>query len=353
MTRRPSRRDEANHSEDSEEREFFQDHTVEVSNQVESAIDELYRPDSDWVEWPFPDLTALVGRNKPGDVVFINGFSGNGKTLFVTSSIKGWTAQGIKTYVLPLETRAHAFRKYMACQEIGLNPGILDSGRFLDMEPAIRSQWEKRLEAELRRQVLDDAVRGTLKIKGVSEINLARLYMAAEEAAGWEAKILVVDHIDHIAGGDGTNLHAESVRVNKAAKNIAEDYGLVVVFTSQMNNGSLAGRRDRLAQFGPPMPQDVFMGGHKRFVATTMIGLHRRLRDRGPYESQKDYLTALKRSRDGLAPAMDALAPRIMAVSVMKSRTSGENETLRAFLGVEHGVCVPLSPRDHLSASDL
>ena len=54
-----------------------------------------------------------------------------------------------------------------------------------------------------------------------------------------------------------------------------------MLFTSQMNNEMLKGGKDRLAQFAPPMPHHVYMGGDKRKIATGMIGLHRRLRDRG------------------------------------------------------------------------
>jgi hypothetical protein len=157
--------------------------------------------------------------------------------------------------------------------------------------------------------------------------------------------VLIVDHIDHIKGGDGSNLHAESVRVNKAAK-AREAIQPACLFTSQMNNDAMKGGRDRLAQFGPPMPHHVFMGGHKRFVSTGMIGLHRKLRDRHPTETEKEYQAALKKSRDGDLPVMDALAPNVMAVTYMKARNAGQREGHRAFLTVKHGVVSHLAERD-------
>lgn len=330
---------------------FDQDHDAETTTQVNAAVTNLGRPDDDWLEWPWPELTGLCGRMAPRDVWFVNAFSGNGKTLFVTSAIAAWLVTFTKVYVMPLETTAEDFRTYLACQAIGVDPGIVNGGGMLDLSVTTRLDWEKRLRAELNRQEFDRGLKEHLKVKGVEEINLARLMLAAEEAYEWGAKVLVVDHIDHIEGGDGKDLYTESTRVNKAAKRLAKKYDLTFLFTSQMNNEAVRGGRDRLAQFGPPMPHHVFMGAHKRMIATGMLGLHRKLRDPHEHETPDEYLAALKKSRDGTAPPMDALAPNIMAVTLMKSRNFGAREGNRAFLAVEHGRVTHLSERDRVSTT--
>jgi hypothetical protein len=136
------------------------------------------------------------------------------------------------------------------------------------------------------------------------------------------------------------------VRVNKAAHKLARKYGLTFLFTSQMNNESVKRGNDRLAQYGPPMTHHVFMGAHKRMVATGMIGLHRKLRDRLDMETEKEYHAALGKSRSGELPPMDALAPNIMAVTAMKLRNFGAREGNRCFLGVEHGALSHLAEKD-------
>jgi KaiC/GvpD/RAD55 family RecA-like ATPase len=327
---------------------FTEDHRAETSTQACDAIEALNRADTDWVPWPWPDLTALAGRMKPRDVWFVCGFSGNGKTLFVSSAIQTWIQQRIKVYVLPLENAADDFRIYLACQTVGIDPGIVNGGGLLDMTPGQREYWEGKIRAELERQMLDAGIHDYLKVKGVDSINLKRLRLAAEEAAKWGAQVLIVDHIDHIKGGDGKNLHAESTLVNQAAKDLAKEFNLVFVFTSQMNNDAIKGGRDRLAQYGPPMPHHVFMGGHKRFIATGMIGLHRKLRDPHDMETEKEYKAAMQRSRDGDSPPMDALAPNVMAVTLMKSRNFGAREGNRAFLAVSHGLVTHLSEKDRM-----
>ena len=328
---------------------FWADHEVETSQQVNEAVRRLDRPDDDWIDWPFPDLAALTGGMAPGDVWFVNSFSGNGKTTFVTSCIRSWIAAFQKTYVMPLETDAVDFRTYLACQSVGIDPGFVNGGG-LRGHPE-RQTWLKRINAELDRQQLDHGFREHVKIKGVDSINLARLQLATEEAVEWGAKILIVDHIDHIEGGAGRDLYAESVNVTKAAKKLANKHEILFLFTSQMNNEAMKGGRDRLAQFGPPMPHHVYMGAHKRMVATGMIGLHRKLREPHPDETPDDYRAAIKRSRDGELPPMDALEPGVMAVTQMKSRNAGGKEGNKCFLRVENGLVSHLPEKDKHSTT--
>ena len=332
---------------------FTADHEKETFDQTRSAIANLKRDDADWIPWPWPDLTALCGRMKPRDIWFVCGFSGNGKTLFVSSAIQGWIEERVKVYVMPLETSADDFRLYLACQKVGIDPGLVNGGGMMDMDAPLRAHWERVIEAEIDRQTTDPAMRRYVKIKGVNAVNLARLTMAAKEAADWGASILVVDHIDHIEadGKKGGHL-AESMAVVKGAHDLAKKFNLTFVFTSQMNNEAIkGGNGSRLAQYGPPQPTHVYMGSHKRQIATGMIGLHRRIRDRHPDESEKEFTDAIKQSRDGSAPPMDALQPGVMAVTAMKLRHAGQREGQRCYLAVAYGRVEHLPERDQHGTS--
>jgi len=327
---------------------FIADHEQETTAQVMSAIGNLKRDDADWIAWPWPDLTTLCGRLKPRDIWFVCGFSGNGKTLFVSSAIQGWIAARVKVYVMPLETSADDFRLYLACQRVGIDPGLVNGGGLLDMDAPLRAHWERLIEAEITRQATDPEMRRYVKIKGVNAVNLQRLTLAAKEAADWGASILVVDHIDHIeADGKRGGFLAESMAVVKASHDLARKHNLTFVFTSQMNNEAIkGGNGNRLAQYGPPQPTHVYMGSHKRQIATGMIGLHRRLRDQGPDETAKEYVESIKLSRDGSLPPMDALQPGVMAVTAMKLRHAGQREGQRAYLSVAYGRVEHLAERD-------
>jgi hypothetical protein len=320
----------------------FADPHTEAFDQVCDALDVVDRRPEQFLHFPFPDLAALAGGMAPGDVWYVCAFSGNGKTTFLSSAIDGWYAQGKRVYVLPLETRPKVFRTFWACQRLGIHPGDVLSGALASHPNC--AALRKQIRAELDRQIVGEMVE-RVRVKGVNAINTARLAHAVAEAAEWGADVVIVDHIDHIAGGDGSNLHAESVRVNHAMLDLAQDHGIILLAASQLNNASMAGGRDRLAQYGPPQPNHVFMGGHKRQVATGMIGLHRRLRDRAEDETIKEYKAAIQAARVGDAEPSTVLEPGVMAATAMKLRNYGARENQRVNLGVEQGRITHLPER--------
>lgn len=324
-----------------------QDAHVEASDQVCDALDLVDLPPEAFLRWPFPDLDALTGGMAPGDVWFACAFSGNGKTTFLSSAINHWYEQGKKVYVLPLETRPKVFRTFWACQRLGVHPGEVLSGAMTRWPNS--AECRQQIRDELHRQVEHPMI-DRVRVKAVPAINVARLSYAVQEAAEWGADVIVVDHIDHIAGGDGSSLHAESVRVNHATLELAQQYEIALLCASQLNNEMLSGSRDRLAQYGPPQPNHVFMGGHKRQVCTGMIGLHRKLRERGPTETVKEYKAALSEARGGEEP-MAMLEPNTMAVTAMKLRNFGDRENQRCFLGVQRGRVASIAERDRYSTS--
>jgi hypothetical protein len=285
----------------------------------------------------------------PGDVWFVCAFSGNGKTTYLSSVIDGWYEQGRKVYVLPLETRPQVFRTYWACQRLGIHPGDVLSGALAQHSHG--HEIRKRIRDELHRQV-EAPMRDRVRVSSASAINVARLTHAVEEARDWGADVVIVDHIDHIAGGDGSNLHAESYRVNHAALELAQREEIILLCASQLNNEMLRNSRDRLAQYGPPQPHHVFMGGHKRQIATGMIGLHRKLRDRRHDEDAKQYKIAMHDARNGDAEPTTMLEPATMAVTAMKLRNFGQRENQRVFLGVDQGRVISIPERDRYGTTN-
>jgi hypothetical protein len=320
----------------------------ELASQICDALALVDLPPDAFLHWPFGELDALSGGMAPGDVWFVCAFSGNGKTTFLSSALDAWFAAGKRVFVMPLETRPKVFRTYWACQRLGIAPGEVLSGALNTHPYGI--EIRKRIREELHLQ-FESPMRDLVNVTPVRAVNVARLTRAVDEAYDWGADVLIVDHIDHVAGGDGTNLHAESVRVNHAALDLAQEHNLVLLAASQLNNAAMVGGRDRLAQYGPPQPNHVFMGGHKRQIATGMIGLHRKLRDRNADEDPKAYKLAIHEARLGDAEPSTALAPGIMGVTAMKLRNFGQRENQRVYLGVEHGRVVTLNEKDRYGTS--
>jgi KaiC/GvpD/RAD55 family RecA-like ATPase len=335
---------------------FSAPHMVEASDQIISAkINLLRRPDEDWIDFPWPELARLCGVGtlpgamKPRDIWMIVGFSGNGKTLVVTSMIEWWASVGVKVYAMPLENAPDDFRLYMACQKVGLDPGIVNSGGLRWMAKEDRERWEALIDAELDRQLFDPVLREMLKVKGVDAITPARLKMAAEEASDWGAKVCIVDHMDQMEVAAGQTAVSQSQLIGQTMKTLAKRHELCWLATSQLNNEAVRGGRDFLAQFGPAQPHHILNGSHKRNIATGIINIHRKIRARRDGETAKDFAKAIRASQRGDAPVMDALEPGTMAMTLMKGRNNGGKETHRIFLGVEHGRIRSLydrNPRD-------
>ena len=303
---------------------------IETSDQVSEALADLRRHPDTFIRWPWAALDHMTGGLSKGDVHYVVAFSGIGKTTFVSSATNRWLDAGKKVYVLPLETQPKRFRTYLACQRVGVKPGDAFSGELRARNDPALEPLKQALLAQGREPLSDH-----LRVHGTPEINVKRFETACEEAADWGADIVIVDHIDHIEGGDGTNLVAESVKVNRKALEFAQQMGLLMVLCSQLNSEAIKGQ-DHLAKFAPPREGAVKYGTHKREVATGMLGLFRPVRPPRNGEAPEEYKEQLRRARSGDIEPHHALMPHTMGVVYMKDRNYG-HDGRKALLAVVNG----------------
>lgn len=317
---------------------------VIAANQIADAVAHLDRHPDTLVRWPFPDLDALTGPMGEGEVWFVPAFSGGGKTTFIVSAIEAWRQLGKRVYVMPLELQPKRFRTYLACMQTGTPPGDALSGA-LRADPHRKEERERVREA-LFAQMQPDFLNRVL-ISEQRAINVAGLEQGLKEAKSFEADVVIVDHIDHIEGDDpGGSLYAASKAVNHAALRMAQDNGLLLVFTSQLNMEIAKG--DKLARYAAPMVQHVQFPSVKLQVATGMVGLFRPLRAPRRDETLDEYKSAIKSARSGEVDAPEALEPNTMGVVAMKLRNYGAREGVRINLGMERGRVTHLPERDRL-----
>lgn len=317
-----------------------------ASNQVADALLHLDRHPDALVRWPFSDLDALTGPMGEGEVWFVPAFSGGGKSTFVVSAIEAWRLAGKKIYVMPLELQANRFRTMLACMETGTPPGDALSGE-LRADPR-RDDERDRLKKALFAQTKTAYVQQVM-ISEQRAINIAGLQKGLQEAKAFGADIVIIDHIDHIAGDASGNMFQSSKLVNHAALRMAQDNGLLLVFTSQLNLE--ISKADRLSKYAAPMPHHVMFPSVKLQVATGMIGLYRPLRGMRDDETTDDYLKALKDARAGVGDIPDLLEPNTMGVVAMKLRNYGSREGSRITLGMQQGRVIHQSERDRHATS--
>jgi hypothetical protein len=108
-------------------------------------------------------------------------------------------------------------------------------------------------------------------------------------------------------------------------------------------------RGDHLARYQPPRESFVQMGGHKRQIASGMIGLYRPLRTRQPHEDPKAWAQRLTDAKLGHIEPHELLQRNTMGVVQMKSRHYGD-EWHRVMLRVEQGAVI--DPAESQSIED-
>lgn len=298
---------------------------TDAFDQAQDAMQELDRPASQYLQVPWPSLYRLTGPMAPGEIWMVGAFSGRGKTTFLTSLVEDLLVRGETVYYMGLESRPHMIRTYFAAYRKGYAPGDVLSGtaklHWPDW-PTVRA--ELKLEIDRMMRLGADS---RLHVNGQPRIVAEELGAAFEEAAAVGARVLVLDHIDQVQA-DRANAYAVSRAVVETLEDLAKHFGITVLVSTQLNNEVLRG--DPLAQLRPPQPHHVYMGGHKRFVVTGMLGLYRPV---DPQASPED----VKAVKVGEKEPLEIATPNTMAVVCMKHRHFGSREGQKILLRVERG----------------
>lgn len=300
---------------------------VQVGHEIREAVEDLYREPADYHHLPWPALDKAIGGMPGGEICFIVAFSSNGKTLFLTSMLNALFDKTEKRiYYMGLESRPKTLRTHWACKRLGYDAGDFFSGKFLDWpdHAHIRAQLNDEVNSQSEGEKMK-----RVRFCPAPYIDAKNITKAADQAARFGADIFIIDHVDHIDGQSGSNHYAQSREVNQAILNIAQDYGFLMLPASQLNNEAVKG--NKIALHLPPQPQHVKMGGHKREIATWMLGLYRPLKVAGVPASD------LKAVNAGLKRSSEICEPHTMAVVDMKHRFYGQREGERIYLKVERG----------------
>lgn len=300
------------------------DAAAETFDQTADAKELLLRSATDFLRLPYVPLDHLLGGVAPGDVWFVGGFSGNGKTTLLLSLVIALLKRGRTVYYVGLETRPNVLRTQLACIRLGYDVGDVLSGAS-----RLWPDWDG-VRAEL---LLDLQYQRSLGpgyrclVDGRPWLDAAGLQAACQDAALRSVDLFVVDHVDHIHGARGSAFETSRAVVQTILRE-AQRTNLRMLVATQFNNE--ASRLDRLAPYLPPQPHHVYMGAHKRMIATGMLGLYRPIDDTVKPED-------LSAVRAGRLEPQKVLLPHTMAVVCMKHRNYGSREGAKCLLGVQRG----------------
>jgi KaiC/GvpD/RAD55 family RecA-like ATPase len=306
----------------------------EALRQGAESDEAIARNPSDFLHLPWPALDAVVGGIGRGEVWMVGAYSGQGKTIFLMSLLNFLFDLGKRVFYMGLESVPWVLRTQWACIRLGLSAGDVLSGK-LASESAEWSFIRAKLKHEIERQALDDAS-ARVYFSPQKFVDAFKLRDAIEQAADLGSDVLIIDHVDHLEGSAG-GLYENSVQIHKVLLDAAQKYGVRVLAATQFNNEMIKG--NRLGMHMPPSPTAVYMGNHKRQVASGMLGLYKPLK----FDITKDEMQ--KFARGELEP-IDVVERGVMACLVMKHRLFGEREGRRVLLKVERGIVTDLPERD-------
>jgi hypothetical protein len=305
-------------------------------DEAEGQIDDLKQavdlPPERYLHLPFLPLDAMVGGIRPGSLWFACAFSGDGKSSFFMSALERWLDMGKRVAYMGLETMPWKLRVHLACRQLGVDPGDVITGKILEHPEGGKVRDDVK---RIAKQLLTDDWTARVRFFPHNFIGHKELLLVAEDVVRMEADVWVIDHVDHVQGGDGSNPFAESRRALDTLWELKQKMDLQIVAASQLNNEVV--KSDPMARYRPAEPNHVWMGAHKRMVSDGMLSIYRPLKPapKDP-EGMKLWRAQLTETRAGARQKGEMILPNTMGVAVMKHREYNR-EGERAYLHVEYG----------------
>lgn len=288
-----------------------------AQEQVLDAVESLERPASVFLKMPWASLDdEFVGGVAPGKLWYWLLASNNGKTLLVRSFTELKMTMGERVFLVSTETSPEDFRLALACNALGIYPGDLLTGKYLEWDNAEQVKRDvKRVMAEKglldrRCDLLQFPTKGGALTPG-------SLWAAAHEAADQGADWFIVDHIDYLADIPGKTELQVSNLVNAALDEIRKRYPFRIIATSQMNQTPFA-KFGRMTLLTAPMEDWVKYGGVKKQNADGFLGGYRPVQSPAPDD---DTMKSYKAGNLGISAVAMANAMRL---KIVKHRDYGE-----------------------------
>lgn len=300
---------------------------------LKAAEDDMMKPADTLVDWCLPELTETFGFLLPGTVTYGAAFPKNGKTAFLSNNLAYWDRKGVRTWVMPTESRPKGLITRLACFRAGVSPDEVLSRR-------LRKRMDEG-DKHAERQFLDvlhvfhDMMEGcrddgsNIAIEPAPRLTHAVFKQSVKAAKEGGYELVVVDHVDHIAGDATVSGYQASENVQYDALAFAEEHDIAVLLMTQLNTSRTA--RDPLIRYRRPIPDWLWMKGVKDQIATTMFGIYR------PMDPSVDD-KVLADVKEGRADSWRVAMPHTMGVADMLSRYNGANPDKSVYLNYDAGI---------------
>lgn len=293
-----------------------------VDQQTGDAIQELRENTRGYPCFPWPTLDAVTGPMCPGDLIMVAARTGNGKSLFLQNLFDALVVKGLAGLYVGLEQGPSTLRRKWACIRADVRPSLVMATKeheygtheYLRAMDLVEKQiaWQR---SEMRKLAHFSAAR---------RINAKGLKAWTDWAVERDCRFVMIDHIDRVQHGDGSNSFHELSETVRLAKELAVEHRIVMLVASQVGRPS-----DALEQFMPPSLHNMRGAGTKEEEADAVLGVYRPLKK----SATQQQMTLV---RQGLADRDTVIEPNAMGVMVLKHRLDGVIAGKSVILGVEH-----------------
>lgn len=307
----------------------------EAENQITRGIQFLDVGVERFLRWPFQQMHAIMGGMAPGTVHMIPCPSKGGKTTLMMSAAREWATAGKRVFYGGFELRAETLRTMLAAQDCDIDAGDVLTGAWLEWHDF--TTHRQRMVEAYQSQMDPQSPYQNLRFSGFTHVDRKAIKTMMEQAHDWGADCVVIDHTDNVSGGDekSRSIYEISVATTHLLDQMAKQYNLVVLATSQTNNDGRS--RDLWRDHRPLRPEIVKNGSHKMEVATTMMGFYRPVK-LGLTKEERQMVEAREKS------VFEVLQPSVNAFCVMAHRGYGSRIGQVGYVGWHRGRIVEPPP---------
>jgi len=297
-----------------------------AESQTLDAVQRLHKDRTRYLPFPWPSVSAIAGTMAPGELWIVAARTGNGKTTFLLDLFDRTVSLEKKRPVLfvGLEQTPGELRIKWACLRCGVPPALVLAPTDIDVRSASYQRAMDIVQADLQEQRHDRWSRA--HFAATRRINKKRLADWTEWAANRGCVAVIVDHVDRMQHGNGSNSFHELSETVVLAKELAIRHELVMILASQVGRPT----GDPIQRFTPPALHELRGGGTKEEEANAVLTVFRPLK---PDVTELQ----LKKVRQGLLPEATIYEPNQMAVRVLKHRLDGTTLGRQCRLRLDHG----------------
>lgn len=215
----------------------------------------------------------LTGSFAPGEIIFIAGGTGNGKSLLCQNLFDDLLHQEIPTLYIGTEQTVDVLKIKHACIRTGVSPrlmlkpepGDIGTTGYEAARDAVHTELEWLNNSDVRELIF------YANTPFVDRAELSRWITGGVKKYGLQC--VIIDHIDQVSHGEGQNTVHELTATVQHLHTLAHENKIPIVAASQIKRTT-----DPIRRYSPPDESDLAGASGKERIMSVGLGLWRPLR---------------------------------------------------------------------------